>query len=376
MTSISPEDQAIRIICMKHFHQSLWLPGTANHSKLKVTYSTTTNFDNVSIPAILFIGPMFGTRWNSLHFDKLARDCGVRVICVDRPGFGGSTSVTIDVRMSIWLETVPALLQRLDVKHVFMVTHSAGTVYTLNTLFHHRSFLDPKAPYVAFLAPFVPAAHSDATLPTIAAKLPTSLLDSWAGINTFINNKILPGASWSGGILSSSAALLSSLTSTDIPGTETSTSTTPLEQYGFDEDTAKLIKKLSTKYQFAESNTGANEEVKLCLRKYDDAVWGEAADYSSCIRKIADNEAALGSNEPDTAKVSVEAFFAGSDIMIAKRGQKYFEQCWQADEVKGKVDFTTSTCPEANHDSLLVDQKKGGLKIVFERIAQLSKDRS
>jgi len=57
----------------------------------------------------------------------------------------------MDVRMRIWLETVPALLQRLDVRHVAMVTHSAGAVYTLNTLSHHRSFLDPKAPYVAFL---------------------------------------------------------------------------------------------------------------------------------------------------------------------------------------------------------------------------------
>lgn len=295
--------------------------------------------------------------------------------------------------MRIWLETVPALLQRLDVKHVAMVTHSAGAVYTLNTLFHHRSLLDPKAPYVAFLgpcpivghpprtklttviAPFVPIAHSGATLPTIAAKLPTNLLDSWAGLNTFINNKILPSASWSGGIISSSAALYSSSTSRDIPGAETSTSTTPFEQYGFGEDTAKLIKKLSSKYQFAESNTGANEELKLCLRKCDDADWGEAANYSSCIRKIAVNEAALDSHDPNAAKLNVEAFFGGSDIMIAKCGQKSFEQCWQRDGVSGKVNFATSTFPEANHDSVLVDQKKGALKIVFERIVQMGKGR-
>ena len=59
--------------------------------------------------------------------------------------------MTIDIRMRIWLKTVPALLQRLDIKHVAIVTHSAGAVYTLNTLFHHRSLLNPKAPYVAFL---------------------------------------------------------------------------------------------------------------------------------------------------------------------------------------------------------------------------------
>ena len=118
-----------------------------------------------------------------------------------------------------------------------------------------------------------------------------------------------------------------------------------------------------------------NEEVKLVLRKCDDADWGEAADYSSCIRKIAVNEALLGSREPSAAKVSVEAFFADSDIMIAKRGQEYFEQCWQSDGVKGKVNFTISTFPEANHDSLLIDQKQGALKIVFERIVELGKNR-
>lgn len=71
-------------------------------------------------------------------------------MCV-RPGFGGSTSVAINVRMRVWLETVPALLQRLNVRSVAIVTHSAGAVYTLNTLFHYRSLFDPKAPYVAFL---------------------------------------------------------------------------------------------------------------------------------------------------------------------------------------------------------------------------------
>ena len=60
----------------------------------------------------------------------------------------------MNIRMRVWLETAPAILQRLDVKHVALVTHSAGTLYTLNTLLHHRSLLDPKAPYVAFLGSY------------------------------------------------------------------------------------------------------------------------------------------------------------------------------------------------------------------------------
>jgi hypothetical protein len=84
MADLSSEDRAIRVICTKGFHQALWLPETVHHPKLKVTFSTTTNFDNIDLPVILFVGPMFGTRYNSLHFDRLARDSSVRLICVDR----------------------------------------------------------------------------------------------------------------------------------------------------------------------------------------------------------------------------------------------------------------------------------------------------
>lgn len=164
----SPKDRAICKLCAKNFHRVLWLPETNAHAKLRVTYSTTSNFDDTSIPAILFIGPMFCSRWHALDFDKLAQDCGVRLICTDRfvrfrlklhswltrdirPAMGGSTAVAIDIRISVWLETVPALLQKLDTEFVSLLTHSAGAIYTLNTLAHLRKFLDPTAPVVAFL---------------------------------------------------------------------------------------------------------------------------------------------------------------------------------------------------------------------------------
>lgn len=73
---------------------------------------------------------------------------------VVRPGMGGSTPVSLSIRVQVWLETVPILLQRVNVKHVSIVTHSAGGVYTLNTLAKMRSILDPRAPYVAFLGAY------------------------------------------------------------------------------------------------------------------------------------------------------------------------------------------------------------------------------
>ncbi|PSK46024.1 hypothetical protein B9Z65_4992 [Elsinoe australis] len=370
--SSSSQDQAIAIVSTGCFHKALWIPHTPDHPQLRVTYATTTNFDSVSLPVILFISPMFGLRWSALHFDKLARECGVRIICVDRPGFGGSMLVHLNLRMRVWLETIPILLEKVQVKHVNIVTHSAGTMYTLNTLCKLRSILDPKAPYVAFLAPYVPFVHSGATLPSVASKLPVAMIDSLSGISTFVNNKIRPSASWSGGIISA-AAQFAFPPSTDVPTAEPSSSTTPLERYGYDKDTAETIEKLSFKYQFQESTKGANEEAKLCLGKCNEDDWGEAADYLCCIRTIAVNESST-SRGSDVARLKVEAFFAGSDVMIGKRGQQFFEQCWQRQEVAGEVDFKTSAFPEADHDSVLVDHKKGALKVVFERIAALSRN--
>lgn len=77
-------DTALATVSAGHLHQSLWLPETPDHPRLRVTYGTTSNFNDESLPAILFIPPMFGSRWFLLEMDKLARDCGVRVVFPDR----------------------------------------------------------------------------------------------------------------------------------------------------------------------------------------------------------------------------------------------------------------------------------------------------
>lgn len=86
-SSVSPDegfDEAARRLAQKHLHQSLQLPQTSSHGSLRVTFSTTSNFDQHELPVVLFIGPMFGSRYHLITFDKLAGSTGVRVIYVDR----------------------------------------------------------------------------------------------------------------------------------------------------------------------------------------------------------------------------------------------------------------------------------------------------
>lgn len=95
-------DEAIEILCAKHFHQSMWLPENNVHSKLRITYATTGNFDDESLPVILFCTPMFGGRWCAVEADHLASSIGVRIICPDRYGAPNVNMITGIDGMKAW----------------------------------------------------------------------------------------------------------------------------------------------------------------------------------------------------------------------------------------------------------------------------------
>lgn len=68
---------------------------------------------------------------------------------------GNSTNVPIEQRVRLWVKLVPRLLAHLAVDHVVLLSHSSGTIYLLNTLYHCREVLHPERPYVALLGTFL-----------------------------------------------------------------------------------------------------------------------------------------------------------------------------------------------------------------------------
>ena len=68
-----------------------------------------------------------------------------------RFGIGQSTNVPIEQRISSWVEVVPKLLAHLEIPHVALASHSAGTLYLLNTLYSCRQILSPTRPYAALM---------------------------------------------------------------------------------------------------------------------------------------------------------------------------------------------------------------------------------
>lgn len=100
-----------------------------------------------------------------------------------RPGFGGSTGVKVDQRVSTWLEAVPAVLGYLKVKNVAVVSHSAGTIYAINTVVRLSHLLCPERSFVACFGespPYLSLAFSVALLLAVACRF-WDLLEGYNG---------------------------------------------------------------------------------------------------------------------------------------------------------------------------------------------------
>ena len=277
---------------------------------------------------------------------------------------GGSTPVPINVRVDAWLETVPSLLKALNVKHVSLVSHSAGTIYLMNTVYQQRDILDPHTPYIGLITPWVDTEHSRTTLMQIISTLPASWLDSWDTVNGFIIDKIAPSLSWSGGVLTSMINIL-----TSDPGVGDASQTTSGERYGVSEEVGKSIDELQVKWWLAENRQAANDEARLCLRKDGGGSWGVCSDYQTFVQRFVERERERRAQSPERSKVEIQIFFAETDIMIGKGGQRYFEGCWQQEGTQDAFDIKMSKLPGTDHDSALLDVKGGALKQIFERVA-------
>lgn len=74
---------------------------------------------------------------------------------------GGSTDVPLAQRVAVWVELVPRLLAHLGIQRVALVSHSAGTIYLLNTLAYCRDILYLDRPAVTFLCMYFPLVLSE-----------------------------------------------------------------------------------------------------------------------------------------------------------------------------------------------------------------------
>lgn len=105
-------------------------------------------------PVLVFLG-IGCVRHLMALFDDLARALGLRLICIDRWGFGKTTNVPQDRRGPMeWAGVAERVLDELEVGDVRIIAHSAGAPYAAATALRLGHRIKGK---INFLAPWINA---------------------------------------------------------------------------------------------------------------------------------------------------------------------------------------------------------------------------
>ncbi|RDW94175.1 alpha/beta fold hydrolase [Aspergillus mulundensis] len=299
-------------------------------------------------PVLLLLPGMFASRFLGLPLHVLAEHTGVRLIVIDRPGIGGSTGVRVEERIDSWVDMLPMFLEQLGIEQVSLVSHSAGTVYLLNTLARCRRVVTRE---LFFLAPWVDPAHSHVTSMQMAQYLPTKVFSLWHHIPRFVVTQASP-------MLASSGAVMRGISSVSLPGTNNNTQAeedkTFLDSnwrrierdYGVPKEESAELSRLVVDALFKGETVGANDEALVCLKKGEaGSNWGACSDYRTCVRELGAREHAAG------GELVVRVYFAEKDAMVGYKGQKYFEECWRAEGLQG-IDFRSVVVKGTDHDTV------------------------
>ncbi|PWY88137.1 hypothetical protein BO94DRAFT_64956 [Aspergillus sclerotioniger CBS 115572] len=338
----------------KRFHQRLVLPATADHGPLAISYADIgpkVKKNGKPTPTILLIQGMGGSRLWCYHKDHLANKLRVRMLAIDRPGIGGSTPIPAAKRVTIWLESVAAVLEHLSIPHVVPLSHSAGTIYLLNLLSQRRDLLWPKTPLAVLMGPWVEPKHSGIVSLKMAQMLPTGILNHYDKLMNLIV-KALPSVNASASTFSAVVNRLSGARADT--GRE---SKACLSEYGMNLEMVKVLDRLTMDYVCLEDTSGMNDEAVVCLKKAP-GLWGACEDLPVYLQELVQAEEQYRQDHPGEKALRVKVHFAESDGMIGPKGQKYFEDCFTQADLREAIIFESVVEKGTEHDSIwLADTK-------------------
>ncbi|ORY64304.1 uncharacterized protein BCR38DRAFT_458026 [Pseudomassariella vexata] len=382
------ESRAREYIAQEKFNRRFTLPATDAHDELTVTYAVG-GVDSDTAPTVLFIGGMYGGRLLVSMTDHVGQSLGMRIVVIDRPGMGGSTIVDVGLRLSVWLETVPLLMRTINAQHVSIAAHSCGVIYALNTIYELPWILPPSNRKLYLFSPWVSLEHSGMTMLSISSYLPSPLINQFDNIVRFVNSTMMPAVHFSG--IVSSALPVSSTADQEGGGSGDSGRTKPLPRHERDETCREYCGVSAAEYSarskelmhamFEESTRAANHEALLSLRKGVAGEWGVCDDYetypNALEAKMREFSREIGggtSRETGQSNLAltnnpfvIKAFWAEKDQMIEKKGEKYFNKCFERfseTNVGSSGDgnehsyllYESEVVPETTHDTVVLPQ--------------------
>ena len=333
---------------------------------------------------ILFCGGMFAGRWLGTTLDSAAQKLGVRLLSVDRPGLGGTPPVDLEHRVQTWLEIVPALLDHVGLKYVALVSHSAGTIYLLNTLLYLRRFLHPTQPYVAMLGPWIHHADTSSTLMSLTNWAPCSSIGNFHSLTSFMLTRIMPSVGPMFMLSGNMAAKIgSSFPSASGPttGSRKPDGATLILQPGTataEEATREreILSDLRMKYVIAEGLSGGSQDALLCLKRPKN-YWGTWNNYDTLVPRLVASEKTWRGKQTSsvtqkTKNLRVDVFYAANDKLTnGKKGAAWFDTCWNEEERDGVIDFASEIVDGQSHESVIdPDLIEGPIEKVFMLVAR------
>lgn len=300
--------------------------------------------------------------------------------------------------MLISTDVVPQLLAHLNIRHVSLASHSAGTIYLINTLLTYPQLLHPSNPYVCFFAPWVHPAHSKVMHMQAAELLPAPMIGKFSSVARFVNEKVMPLAGLSGSFVEGIKGSFMrpngqpapvSLAPTTNRSRETSISSRdgsyslPLD----DEATVQELRKLIMQYLFAESIDGVSADTQLVLKRPRSIPWSSQSipwtDYNEVLplvlRMINENR-----NQQDGSaerKWIVDAFHAETDDLVGDKGREWFDDCWNVAKLPipsednsqppstSNFEFRTQIVKDSDHNYLM-DPAFGASDLWLQRVRE------
>ncbi|ETS81515.1 hypothetical protein PFICI_06517 [Pestalotiopsis fici W106-1] len=312
----------------------------------------------------LFFGSLLGSRLVHVAKDELAKQHRIRIINPDRPGVGGTDIVKPECLMSLWRETILALLRHLDIKYVSIGCHSGGTISALDMLVHHPEILPPENPgYIAIGSPWILPSHTGSTMMSIVECFPSSVIGQVDKIARLINNHVGPMVGLSVGV---SYAMVNKLMPS--PALESAGNSHTQSSRTFEERVwPEIIQRI-----YDSNIKGMSTDAIMFLQKgcFSQAGWGDWGDYDKLVPRLSQILRSTGRN------LRIDVFHAESDSLVGNagsRGSLWFDQCWQAGN-EDVINYSSAKVIGADHDGVW-SLKWSAVHTVFERINGKVEDR-
>ncbi|KAJ6599683.1 hypothetical protein DFH09DRAFT_1503758 [Mycena vulgaris] len=308
------------------------LPDAASQTAT-VTYALSYTPPDAAWPVLVFFNGLGGHRLVAAMIEGIARTHRVQVLVLDKPGSGGSardTPLPLALRTRWMHAALLAVLSHTHTQRFAVTSHSNGLFYALYTLLH----LPPTLTVTSWTlhGPFVPPSISGSAGLRLAAALPAPLPNAFGALMQLVP-PLARAASWSGGLLSASAGLLSSAgMGGEMLDEEEREARKPAHQRGYmHRHLSGACRAEIMRRAMAESRVAMGQEALFCLHGGDtvvpnvgleeDSIWGLGAAPSDAA--VLDTAfARLAQLHPDNA-LRMRVVYGKADGMVPPQGRAW-----------------------------------------------------